>query len=256
MKHSFIDKYSGLHSFVHRLDPRTKLLASLVFMSAVVLTPANNWRLFSFYLLLAAGLVLLSRLPLSHVLKRSLVIFPFVLMTVVFVPFFREGQVLGGWDIGPWHIVVTFEGLAVLVNVLMKSLLCILCLIVLSSTTRFEQLLRGMLWLKVPRVLVEIISFMYRYIFVIADQAMRMQIARESRNFGRGHRNVLKATASIVGILFIRSYERAERIYAAMVSRGYDGRLPLSGSLRFSLPDACFALALLILLICPAILWW
>jgi cobalt/nickel transport system permease protein len=256
MKHSFIDEYSGLDSFVHRLDPRTKLLCSLAFILAVVLTPAGTWKAYAVYLPVIIGLVLLSRLPLKYVMKRSLVIFPFVIMITIFVPFFKQGQVVAGWDIGTWHIAVTYEGLAVLVNVVVKSWLCILCLIVLSSSTKFEQLLHGMYRLRVPQVFVQIISFMYRYMFVLADQAMRMQMARDSRNYGLNRGNIIKTMGNMIGILFIRSYERAERIYAAMLSRGYNGEIVVVNQLRFRLPDAYFALSLCLLLVCPAILWW
>ena len=256
MKHSFVDEYSGLDSFVHRLDPRTKLLGSLAFVLAVVLTMPGNWRLFAVYLCVIAGLLLLSRLPLGHVLKRSLVIFPFVIMIAVFVPFFKQGQVAAGYDIGAWHIAVTYEGLSVLVNVVVKSWLCMLCLIVLSSSTKFEELMQGMSGLKVPQVFVQITSFMYRYMFVIADQAMRMQMARDSRNFGMNRRNIFKTVGNMAGMLFMRSYERAERIYAAMLSRGYNGEIIAVNKLRFRLPDAYFAFTLSLLLVCPAILWW
>jgi len=256
MKHSFIDEYSGLNSFVHRLDPRTKLVCSLAFILAVVLTPAGTWKVYVVYLLIMAGLIGLSHLPLKYVLKRSLVIFPFVIMITIFVPFFKQGQVVAGWDIGTWHIAVTYEGLAVLVNVVVKSWLCILCLIVLSSSTKFEQLLHGMYRLRVPQVFVQIISFMYRYMFVLADQAMRMQMARDSRNYGLNRGNIIKTMGNMIGILFIRSYERAERIYAAMLSRGYNGEIVVVNQLRFRLPDAYFALSLCLLLVCPAILWW
>jgi cobalt/nickel transport system permease protein len=256
MKHSFVDQYSGLDSFVHRLDPRTKLLGSLAFVLALVLTPPGNWRLFAVYLCVIAGLVWLSRLPVKYVLKRSLVIFPFVIMIAIFVPFFKQGQVAAGYDIGAWHIAVTYEGLAVLVNVVVKSWLCILCLIVLSSSTKFEELLHGMSRLKVPQVFVQITSFMYRYMFVIADQAMRMQMARDSRNFGMNRSNIFRTIGNMVGMLFIRSYERAERIYAAMLSRGYNGEIVEMNKLKFQLPDAYFALSLCLLLVCPAILWW
>jgi cobalt/nickel transport system permease protein len=256
MKHSFIDEYSGLDSFVHRLDPRTKLLCSLAFILAVVLTPLGTWKVYAAYLLVMAGLILLSRLPLKYVLKRSLVIFPFVIMIAIFVPFFKQGQVAASYDIGAWHIAVTWEGLAALANVIAKSWLCILCLIVLSSSTKFEQLLHGMYRLKVPRVFVQITSFMYRYMFVLADQAMRMQMARDSRNYGLNRRNIFKTMGNMIGMLFIRSYERAERIYAAMLSRGYNGEIIVVNQLRFRMPDAYFALTLSLLLVCPAILWW
>lgn len=256
MKHSFVDEYSGLDSFVHRLDPRTKLLGSLALVLAVVLTSPGNWKLFAVYLCVITGLLLLSRLPLGYVLKRSLVVFPFVIMIAVFIPFFKHGQVAASYDIGAWHIAVTYDGLAVLVNTAVKSWLCMLCLIVLSSSTKFEKLLEGMYWLKVPHVLVQVISFMYRYMFVIADQAMRMQMGRDSRNFGSNRMNILRTMGSMVGTLFIRSYERAERIYAAMLSRGYTGEIPALNKLSFKLPDAYFLVTLSILLVCPAILWW
>lgn len=256
MKHSFVDRYSGLDSFVHRLDPRTKLLGSLAFVLAVVLTPAGNWKVFAVYLLVLMALIGLSRLPWKYVMARSLVIFPFVVMVAIFMPFFKQGQVAAGWDIGAWHVAVTYEGLAVLANTLVKSWLCILCLIVLSSSTRFEQLLHGMHRLKVPQVFVQVISFMYRYMFVLADQAMRMQMARDSRNFGFSRGNIFKTLGNMIGMLFIRSYERAERIYAAMLSRGYYGETIAVNQLRFRLPDACFALSLAMLLVWPAILWW
>jgi cobalt/nickel transport system permease protein len=256
MKHSFIDQYSGLDSFVHRLDPRTKLLCSLAFILAVVLTPQGTWKVYAVYLLILLVLIWLSRLPVKYILQRSLVIFPFVIMIAIFVPFFKQGQVAASWDIGSWHIAITYEGLAVLVNVIVKSWLCILCLIVLSSSTKFEQLLHGMYRLRVPQVFVQITSFMYRYMFVLADQAMRMQMARDSRNYGLNRSNIFKTMGNMIGMLFIRSYERAEKIYAAMLSRGYSGEIVVVNQLRFRLPDAYFALSLALLLICPAILWW
>ena len=93
MKHSFIDQYSDRDSLIHRLDPRTKFLATLLFILAVTLTPPGRWSAFAVYFLLIAILVLLSRVPLLYILKRSLVIIPFVLLIAVFVPFFKEGEV-------------------------------------------------------------------------------------------------------------------------------------------------------------------
>jgi cobalt/nickel transport system permease protein len=255
MKHSFIDEYSGLDSFVHRLDPRTKLLCSLAFILAVVLTPAGSWKAFAVYMLIMLVLIWLSQLPHKYVLRRSLVIFPFVILVVIFIPFFKQGQMAASYDIGSWHIAVTYEGLAMCATVIAKSWLCILCLILLSSSTKFEELLHGMYRLKVPRVFVQITSFMYRYMFVLADQAMRMQMARDSRNYGLSRSNIFNTLGNMIGMLFIRSYERAERIYAAMLSRGYSGEIIMVNQPRFRLHDAFFAFSLALLLICPAILW-
>jgi len=256
MKHSFIDEYSDLDSLIHKLDPRTKLVGSLAFILAVVLTPLNNWKVLTVYLGIVVILVLLSRLPLRYLLKRSLVILPFVIMVTIFVPFFKQGQVVFSYSLGFWHIDITYEGLSVLANVTIKSWLCILCLIILSSSTKFAGLLQGMYQLKVPLVFVQIMSFMYRYIFVLVDQVMRMQMARDSRNFGNNRKIVFKTLGNIIGMLFICSYERGERIYAAMLSRGYTGEMPVTHRLHFRLPDACFASAMFVLLVFPAVIWW
>lgn len=256
MKHSFIDEYSDLNSFIHRLDPRTKLVASLAFIIAVVLTPANNWRVFGFYFCVVALLLILSRLPPFYVLKRSLVIFPFVLLIAIFIPFFKEGEVAGSYNIWSWQVSVTYSGLFILANVVVKAWLCILALILLSSTTKLADLLKGLGQLGIPRVMILILSFMYRYVFVLADEVMRMQQARDSRNFGGKRLHQMKTIGSMVGTLFIRSYERGERIYAAMLARGFDGQVRTLQNLSFRPTDAYFSAVFCLVLISPFFIWW
>ena len=256
MKHSFIDEYSDLDSFIHRLDPRTKLVASLAFIIAVVLTPANNWRVFVFYFCIIAVLLILSKLPPFYILKRSLVIFPFVLLIAIFIPFFKEGEIAGSYNIWLWQVSVTYSGLFILANVIVKAWLCILTLILLSSTTKLAELLKGLRQLGIPRVMILILSFMYRYIFVMADEVMRMQQARDSRNFGGKRLHQMKTIGNMVGTLFIRSYERGERIYAAMLSRGFDGQVRTLQSLRFRPADAYFSAIFCLILVFPCVIWW
>lgn len=256
MKHSFIDEYSNLNSLIHRLDPRTKLVTSLAFILLVVLTPPSNWRVFAFYFCIIAFLLVLSKLPPLYVAKRSLVIFPFVLMIAVFIPFFKEGKVAGSYNIWLWQVSVTYNGLLVLANVVVKGWLCILGLILLSSTTRLADLLKGLKQLGVPQVMVLILSFMYRYIFVLVDEVMRMQQARDSRSFGSSRLYQLKTIGNMVGTLFIRSYERGERIYAAMLSRGFDGQVRTLQKLSFRPADAYFSLVFCLMLVFPCVIWW
>lgn len=256
MKHSFIDEYSDLDSFIHRLDPRTKLIASLAFILAVVLTPASNWRVFAFYFCLIAALLIISKLPPLYVLKRSSVIFPFVLMVAIFIPFFQEGEVAGSYNIGLWQVSVTYSGLHILANVVVKAWLCILSLILLSSTTKIADLLKALSQLGTPQVMVLILSFMYRYIFVLADEVMRMRQARDSRNFGGSRLHQLKTIGNIIGTLFIRSYERGERVYAAMLSRGFDGEVRTLHKLRFRQADAYFGVVFCVVVVLPGIIWW
>jgi cobalt/nickel transport system permease protein len=177
-------------------------------------------------------------------------------MIAIFIPFFREGSLVASYNLGLWRINITYEGLAIFINVIIKSWLCMLCLIVLSSSTRFTDMLMGMQKLKIPSIFIQIISFMYRYLFVLSDQVMRMKMARDSRNFGGKRKNIFKTIGNIIGILFIRSYERGERIYASMLSRGYDGQMPEMRKLRFVPSDGYFSIAIVILLVSPALLWW
>ena len=256
MKHSFIDQYSGLDSLIHRLDPRTKFITSLAFIVAVVLTPASNWRVFAFYFCLIAVLLVISKLPPLYVLKRSLVIFPFVLMIAIFIPFFKQGEVAGSYNIWLWRVSVTYSGLLILANVVVKAWLCILSLILLSSATKLADLLKGLKQLGVPRVIILILSFMYRYVFVLVDEVMRMRQARDSRNFGGNRLYQLRTIGNMVGTLFIRSYERGERVYVAMLSRGFDGEVRTLHKLSFRQVDAYFSTTFCLILILPGIVWW
>ena len=254
MKHSFLDQYSDRDSLIHRLDPRTKLLTSLLFILAVVLTPPGRWQLFVGYFVLVAALLILSRVPLLYVLKRSLVIMPFVVLIAIFIPFFREGEVAGSYNIWLWQLSVTYNGLEVFLNILAKAWLSVLSLILLTSTTRFSQLLKGMEKLRLPSVMTMILSFMYRYIFVLVDEVMRMKQARDSRNFGGRRLWQLRTVGNMIGTLFIRSYERGERVYAAMMARGFNGHTRTLESLSFRPSDALFGVSLGFILILTMVL--
>jgi len=252
MKHGFIDKYSDLDSFVHRLDPRTKILATLAFIFAVMVTPPLPCHTFALYLALIVALALLAKLPILYVLKRSSVVLPFVLMMAAFLPFYKEGEVAGSYNVWLWQLSVTYGGLVVLWNALAKSWLSALSMVLLSSTTRFPDLLKGLERLGVPKVMVMILSFMYRYIFVLADEAMRLQRAKDSRGvatlrpYGGGWAWQAKTIGNMVGTLFVRTYERSERACGAMVARGFDGHIHTLSDLRFGRADLCFGVAFLL----------
>ncbi|MFC1991256.1 cobalt ECF transporter T component CbiQ [Chloroflexota bacterium] len=253
MKHNFIDQYSNLDSFIHRLDPRTKLITTLLFILVVISTPPTGWQVFVFYLLLIGILMLLSRVPILYILKRSLVIIPFVLMITIFIPFFKEGEVAGSYNIWMWQVSVTYNGLQVLWNVLFKAWLSILSLILLTSTTTLANLLRGLEKLRMPRIMIMILSFMYRYIFVLVDEVLRMKQARDSRNFGGSRLWQIRTIGNMIGTLFIRSYERGERVYAAMMARGFDGQIRTLERLKFRKADAYFGISISLVLVCTSV---
>jgi cobalt/nickel transport system permease protein len=240
MPHDFLDRYVTLDSLIHRLDPRTKLITTFAFLLAVSLTPFEHALAFALYGGLILAVIFLSRLPLLFVIKRSLVIVPFVLLIAVFNLFFKGDEVMGGFDLGGWHISIFREGFEIFLSIMVKAFLSILGLIVLSATTPLPDLLIGLERLGLPRVMVMILSFMYRYLFVLVEEVGRLRQARDSRNFGGGRRHQLRSIGNMIGTLFIRSYERAERVYAAMLARGFEGRVKASSRLRLRPADVHF----------------
>ena len=254
MKHSFIDRYSNLDSIIHRLDPRTKFIMTLVFILAVIITPPTRWLVLALYFLLMATLILLSKVPVWYILKRSLVILPFAALIAISIPFVKEGEVAGSLNLWVWEVSVTYNGLQIFASVLTKAWLSILSLTLLTSTTKMTNLLKGLEQLHMPRVMVMILSFMYRYIFVLTDEAMRMRQARDSRNFGGKRLWQIRTIGNMIGTLFIRSYERGERVYAAMLARGFDGQTQTLGHLNFKQLDAYFGLSFSLVIILASVI--
>ncbi len=227
MRHSFLDRYRQGASLVHRLNPRLKLLATLAFVLVVTTTPPGNWLAFTLLAALAIGAVLVAEVPLVDGLKRSAVALPFAGMVAISLPFTQVGEVLWSWRPFGFTLTITDAGLVLFATVVLKAWLSVMVSGLLVATTPFPDLLKAMRSLHVPAVLTATISFMYRYLFVLVDEAMRLQTARASRSVGPGRtlRWRARVLGGMIGSLFIRSYERSERIYAAMLSRGFAGEV-------------------------------
>ncbi|MBN3038212.1 MAG: cobalt ECF transporter T component CbiQ [Candidatus Omnitrophica bacterium] len=240
MRHFFIDKYSGIDSYVHRIDPRVKILGVFALILSIILTPAQAFLSFVLFFSLIAALIVLSKIPVGFIFKRSLVVIPFVLMVTAFIPFLKEGEIAGGYSLGSLRLTVTYSGLMVFWNVMIKSYLCVLSMIVLMTSTRFSDFLKAMERLKVPRIFTMILSFMYRYIFVFEDELMKMRQAKESRSVGGPKHVHIKALAHMLGVLFIRAYERGEKIYLAMCSRGFTGEVHTISNFQIKRSDLYF----------------
>ncbi len=238
MKHDFIDRYSRIESPVHSLDARAKVIALFVIIIACVTTPADQWWPFAIY----AGLVMIiataSRIPWRYLLSRMLVVVPFIIVVAAFVPFMHKGG--GKVDLGLFY--VSRGGLLVVWNVAVKSLISVACLVILSSTTPFSDLMHGFERLHVPRFFTTVAAFMYRYIFIIVDEAERMKRARDSRNFRARWLWHARVVGYMVASLFLRSQERAERVYQAMAARGFDGTFPRWSETHMAAADYTFML--------------
>jgi cobalt/nickel transport system permease protein len=205
---------------LHRLPPEAKIAATLLFVLAVVATPAQQAWAFGVDALVAGAVAAVARLPLGPVLRRLRIELPF-LAFAVFLPIVGRGPrttVLG--------LSLSEAGLWGAWNVVAKATLGVLAAIVLAGTTPVSELLAGLRRLRVPAALTTIAGLMVRYLDVIADEASRMRVARLSRADDPRWLWQARGVAATGGALFVRSYERGERVHLAMCARGYDGTIP------------------------------
>ncbi|MCA2187265.1 cobalt ECF transporter T component CbiQ [Nonomuraea cavernae] len=228
-------------SAVHRLPPQCKLLAVFSFALVVVATPRERFWAFAVYAVMLVAVALLARVPLPYVLRRMVIELPFVLFAFL-IPVIGMGEritVLG--------LSLSVEGLWAAWNILAKATLGVVASILLAATTEPRVILLGAQRLRLPSLLVQIAMFMLRYLDVILDEMRRMKVARESRGFEARNFRHIPVIARSAGALFIRSYERGERVHLAMLSRGYSGQMPIIGEISASARQWGTALALPIL---------
>jgi cobalt/nickel transport system permease protein len=186
---------------------------------AIVLTPNGHWWTWAVYGLAILSLIWLSQVTLLVLLRRLAVEFTFIGVVFLGTLFRGGGRILWAW--GPLQI--TTVGLIVLGSVTLKALLSLLILNILTLTTSVPALLQAMVELRVPPLLVAILSSMYRYISVLTGEFNAMRRAAESRNLMSTNRWQRLVIGNMIGSLFIRTYGRGERVYQAMLSRGYQG---------------------------------
>ncbi len=202
VRRDFIDRWSRIDSPIHRLSPSWKMAATLALVMALVATPVRQEWLFAAAAVCLVLVGALSRIPVGFLLGRLLLLEPFVL-GIALLSFLQPGGMRAG------------------LVIVVRSTLCLAAMVLLTSTTRFSDLLEVLRRARVPALLLTTIALMYRYLFVLVDEAGRMQRARASRTLRPGRVRAWRSTATLAGQLFLRSTERAERIYAAMCARGW-----------------------------------
>lgn len=187
---------------LHRAGAGTKLAVAVALVLLTIAVPLSRWPLL---LAVAAVLLLLAvwgRVPLPALLRRLLLLEPLVLGVALLA-------------------LLQPDGLQRFALLLARSTLCLFTMLLLSATTPFPDLLLVLRRLRVPRLLLTTLALMYRYLFVLADEAQRMRRARQSRSFSRRRWHGWQALATVIAQLFVRSTARAERIWAAMLARGH-----------------------------------
>jgi cobalt/nickel transport system permease protein len=231
MHASAFDRYRAGTSLLHHLDPRVKVVVTVLFIVSNVLVPDGAWLGF----LVAFGAVLLLTVVAGfgpgYAVKRSFVALPFALVAVTTI-FSVPGTPVAVFSIGPWTLTATDAGLVHCTSIVIRSLLSVQMAILLTATTAFPDLIHALRHLRLPQVIVATIAFMYRYLFVLSDETLRLLRAREARSArqrdGRGGGALTwraRVAGNMAGQLFVRSFERGDRVYQAMLARGYRGHL-------------------------------
>lgn len=244
--HGHHAQYLHRHSPLHSLPAQVKLAVAPLFVLVVVATPPRAVWAFACYLALLVLTALVGRLPLLTLARRMVVEVPFVFFAVL-LPFISRGE-----RVEVMGVALSVSGLWAAWSVLAKASLGVLTSLIVAATTDVRDLITGLDRLRMPNLIVQITMFMIRYADVVTDEMRRMHVARTSRGFVARDARQLPVLARSLSALFIRSYERGERVHLAMLSRGYTGRMPLGAAAAttadwaraLALPAAALAVAL------------
>ena len=211
---------------MHGFDPRVKTLVTFGLIIGIVLTPERAWPAYPLLWALLGSLAEIGGLGALRLGRTAVIALPFALaaLTLAFTTPGHQVLVLAG-------LGITDAGLARFLAIVLKSWLATQAALLLAMTTPFTDLLWALSSLRVPAALVMILGFTYRYLFTLAEEAERLLRARASRSgalpsqkAGGSLRWRAQVAGSMIASLFLRSYERSERVYLAMRARGYDGQ--------------------------------
>ena len=241
MHHHHIDRYAQGRSPVHALDARGKIAAVGAYLFVLIsfdryavsaLAPMAIW---------PVGLLLVAGVPVWFALRRVLILSPFIIFLALACPFYDRAPHAVAF--GPWQFAVT-GGWLTAADIAVKFALGVVALTALMCTTPFALLLEALRWFRVPKLLVMQLGFLYRYLFVLMGEAMRLRRARDFRGAHLGPlRRRLAAVGGVVGSLLVRTLDRSDRIHLAMQARGYRGEPHALTRLRLRTTDVLFILA-------------
>lgn len=222
-------------SAIHRLDGRAKVLVVLLFIVSVVSFDKYELSALFPFFIFPAALAALAGLPTGFLLKKTALVIPFALVIGMFNPLFdREAAV---W-FGP---VAISGGWLSCASIVVRALLTVSATLVLISVTGFTSVCNSLERLGMPRAFVTQLLFLYRYLFVVAEEGERASRARRLRSFENNGMGI-RTFGSLVGHLLLRAWERAERIHRAMLARGFTGEFHGPGNARFGRREMFFLL--------------
>jgi cobalt/nickel transport system permease protein len=246
-----IERFSEGSSPLHRIDPRVKVC--LAFSYAFVIAFSNKIEVALAALILSVILIAIARLNPLHVLQNLRMLGIFLLMLWIFLPLTLPGEPL--YSLGP--IGMSVEGIAKALSVSLKSLSIVLMVVSLLGTSTVFSLVHAVSHFRIPKKLVYLTFLSYRYIYVIRDEYARLRNAMKIRGFRpRTNMHTYRTYGYLIGMLLIRSYERSERIYQAMLCRGFHGRFHLLSHFHMHGRDRIFAISMSLILFAIGIWEW
>jgi len=199
-------------------------------------------RLAAAALVFSAGLVAISRIPVTFVLRRLRWVFFFLALFVVVMPLTVPGRNIWSYS----FLSVSYEGLSLAFLIFLKGIAIVLLLFPMFGTAPFHTSMKALQSLKVPARFVQITLFTYRYIFVFFEEIRRMSDAAKTRGFEtKTGWHTFRTLGNFLGVLLVRSFERTERLYNAMISRGYAGKMITLSSFRMTARDSVKGAAVL-----------
>ncbi len=258
---TIIERYQPGDSPIHRFDPRVKVAVALILIVGITTTPNHAWPAYPALWALIGTLAALATISVGRLARLGGIALPFALAAlplIVTVPGETLTHIAG--------IAISAPGVARFGAILIKSWLSVQVALLLAMTTPFADLLWALGSLRVPGALITIISFMYRYLFTLREEADRLIRARAARSAAQeGYRSGgsliwrAQVAGGMVGNLFLRSTERSERVYAAMLARGYRGHMRTMTPAALARRDVILGMipvVILVLIECAAVIWW
>ncbi len=225
-----LDSLSYKDTLIHRLDPRTKVIATSAFIVTVVSFPKYAIAGLIPFFLFPVVVSSLADIPVWFILKKVLVVSAFAVFIGIFNPLFDTRVLYNLFGVPVSAGWVSFS------SILLKFFLTMCSALLLISTTSFPGICHALRKLGIPEIFISQLLFLYRYIFVLVEETLRMVRARDLRSFGKRGKE-MSVFINLIGTLFMRTIERAERIYQAMLSRGFRGTLYYIRRDRFGKAD-------------------
>lgn len=217
-----LDEMASKATIIHRINPCAKLLTTVVFLTVVA--SFSKYEISGLFpmMIYPMVLIILGNLPARPIVNRVFLALPFVLFIGIFNPIFDQVPLM---HIGPFSIS---GGWISFISILLRFLLAVTAALILVATTGIDAIGMALLKLKVPKVLVVQLLFMYRYLYVLLEEFIRTLRAYSLRSF---HGDGIKygVWGSLLGQLLLRTIDRAQRIYQAMLCRGFDGEMRMIG---------------------------